>query len=83
MWTFGVQHYYNETVPQRVTFALGRFVANTLPEAETHVGFPPKTYASMVTAQVFLRPRLQRFAVSQPEYNRNVVSLGGTQTYGG
>lgn len=82
MWTFGAQHYYNENVPQNVTYALGRFVADRLPESATHTGLPAKTYASMVTAQVFLRPRLQRFAVYPEDYNRNVVSLGGTQTYG-
>lgn len=77
------EYYYNETVDQTVTQALGRvFAYNPLPETVTHPGLFQARYDDVSTPTLLIRPRLQNYAAKGFRYSPYVENVGETKPGG-
>lgn len=77
------EHYYNETVSQTVTLALGRvFAVNPLPETRRHTGIIQARYDDVASDSLLARPRLQNYAAKGFKYSPYVENVTGEKPGG-
>lgn len=76
MYGYWGEHYYNETVAQDVTQALGRaFAVNPIPETTLHTGIIKSRYDDAFTDSMLVRPRLQNYAAKGFRYSPYVENV--------